>query len=129
MWATADEVMDFEADESAIEYFTHGQCGALAYEIHQLTGWSLGLISDQPVGSPDYMGHLFVFDSDGLVVDIKGRRTLDEVRDEWYFCPYVHRFFSLKEFEYEMLEWDMKIRYDKDKLARRWARYIADILS
>lgn len=128
MWATTDEVIDFGADEETIAYFTQSQCHALAYEIHKLQGWTIGLISDQPAGSPDYMGHLFVFDSDAMVIDIKGRRSLDDLKDEWYFCPHIHRFFSLAEFKSEMRDWDMHPRYDRDKHAKEWAKYIVDIL-
>lgn len=114
----------FNFDEDIQSYFVEGQCGALAYELHKLRGWSLGLISDHPVGSQDYMGHLFVFDSEAMVIDIRGRRTLDEVKEEWYFCPYVHRFFSLQEFEHEMQGWDMNIRHDRDRKAKYWSKVI-----
>ena len=128
MWETAERIV-FTDDADTISYFTEGQCGALAYEIHVLTGFSIGLISSLPVGSEDYMGHLFVFNSDGMAIDIEGVRTLDELKDDWYFCPYVHRFFSLAEFEYEMLDWDMPFSFYKDKDAKRWAKYIVDLLN
>jgi hypothetical protein len=118
----------FDADEETERYFTEGQCMALAYELHQLTGWTLALISDQPVGSEDYMGHVFVIDSDGNAIDIKGKREISDIQDDWYFCGHLHRFFSLKEFEYEMLDWDMLVRFDKDKNAKMWAKYIVDML-
>jgi hypothetical protein len=128
MWETAERII-FTDDEDTIAYFTEGQCGALAYEIHKLTGFSLGLISSLPVGSEDYMGHLFVFNPDGLVIDIRGVRTLEDVKDEWYFCPYIYRFFSLKEFEYEMVDWQMGTRYDRDKNAQHWAKYIVNVIN
>jgi hypothetical protein len=118
----------FTDDEDIQSYFTEGQCPALAYELHKLTGWTLAMISSQPVGSPDYMAHVFVMDSDGMVIDIKGRRTLEDVKDEWYFCSYVHRFFTLKEFEYEMIGWELAVRHHKDPQAKYWARLIVEML-
>jgi hypothetical protein len=117
-------VETFTDDEEIINYFSEGQCGALAYELHKLTGWTLAMVSSSPAGSPDYTGHLFVMDSEGMVIDIKGRRTLEAVQDEWYMCGYVHRFFTLKEFEYELIEWEMSPRFDRDSKARQWARHI-----
>lgn len=126
--STGQPEMSFTDDESVISYFTEGQCGALAYEIHILTGWTIALLSDGPVGSPNYMGHLFVIDSDAYAIDIKGRRQLADVQDEWYFCSYLHRFWDLKEFEYEMLEWEMLPRFDRDREAKYWAQEIVDML-
>lgn len=120
--------IDFGADEETIAYFTEGQCHALAYELHKLTEWTIALLSDEPVGSPDYMGHVFIIDSDGMAIDIKGKRTLEEIKDEWIFCDKIHRFFTVKDFEYEMLDWDMPTRFDKDKSAKMWAKYIVDLL-
>lgn len=121
--------IDFEADRETQAYFTEGQCHALAYEVHKLTGWTIAMLSDLPVGSPDYMGHIFNIDSDGMAIDIKGRRSLETLKEEWYFCQHVHRFFAVKDFEYEMLDWDMHPKFDKDKHAKEWAKYIVDIIN
>lgn len=123
------EVEYFDFPEDVQEYFLLGQCPALAFEIYKLTDWTIAMLSSQPVGSPDYMGHVFIIDSDAMAIDIKGRRTLDEVKDEWYFAGYLHRFFTLKEFEYEMIEWDTAVRFDRDTKAKLWAKRIVDILS
>lgn len=120
--------MNFTDDEDIISYFTEGQCPALAYELHKLRDWSLLMVSDHPVGSPDYLGHIFVVDSDGMAIDIKGRRTIAEVQEEWYFAKHLHRFFSMKEFEYEMLDWDCSPRFDSDPKAKLWAKKIVDML-
>lgn len=87
------------------------------------------MLSDHPVGNPDYMAHIFIIDSNGFAIDIKGRRTLEEVKDEWYFCGHLYRFWSLQEFEYEMLEWDLTTKFDKDAKAKYWAKVIVDILN
>ncbi len=121
--------MSFTGDVQVIKYFTQGQCYALAYELHKLTEWSIVLISDLPVDNLDYMGHIFVMDSNAYAIDIKGKRTLDDMKADWSFCPYIHRFFDVKEFEEEMLEWKVKIPFNKDKKAKWWARYIVDMLS
>lgn len=118
----------FTNDEDVISYFTEGQCGALAYELHKLTGWSLVAITDGPIDSLDYSGHVFVVNSDGLAVDIKGVRTIDEVKEDWYFCHYLHRFFSHGEFDSIMSTWDFRPAYSEDPEARLWARTILNLL-
>jgi hypothetical protein len=125
----SDEIVSFTDDKDVQSYFLEGQCPALAYEIHKLTGLTIAMLSDEPVGSPDYLAHVFIMDSNGLVIDIKGRRTLQDVRNEWYFCKYLHRFWNLKDFEYEMLDWDLTTRFDKDLKAKKWAKIIVDILN
>lgn len=116
------------ADEEIEDYFTHGQCPALAYELHKLTGWTIAMISDKPVGSPDYMAHVFVINSDGMAIDIKGERSIEDIKDEWYFCSHIHRFWNLAEFEYEMLDWDLRIKFNKDSKAKEWAKIIVEHL-
>jgi hypothetical protein len=118
----------FTADEDIIQYFTEGQCNALAFQLHKLTGWTLALLSDEPVGSEDYMGHVFVIDSYGYAIDIEGRRPLQELLDRWDYCPLLYRFFNLQEFELEMALWDNKIHYTRDREAKWWAKYIVDML-
>jgi hypothetical protein len=124
----SDEPLSFEADEDDVDYFTLGACPNLAYEIHKLTGWTLAMASSSPVGSPDYMGHVFVIDSNGMAIDIEGRRPLDKLLAAWGFA-YLHRFWSLKEFEYEMQEWDLVTKLNRNPRAKEWARKIMDILS
>jgi hypothetical protein len=121
--------MSFTDDKEIISYFTQGQCGPLAYEIYKLTGWTLALLSNLPVGDPGLLGHVFVIDSDGMAIDIVGKRTLDQIRTEWDFCNHLHRFWDLKEFEKEMSQWYFNPRYDRDKEAKLWARQIVDMLS
>jgi hypothetical protein len=118
----------FTTDLDIIHYFSQSQCYALAYELHKLTGWSLVLISSEPAGSPDYSGHVFVVDSDGFAIDIKGKRTIEEVRSEWYFCTYTHRFFTLKEYIKEIQGWSSFVAYNKDREAKKWAKHIVKIL-
>ena len=126
--STGQPEMTFTDNEEIISYFWEGQCPALAWELHKLTDWTIGMLSSSPVGSPDYSAHVFVFDSDGLAIDIKGRRSLETLKDEWYFASHLHRFWDDKEFEYEMLEWDMSPRFDRDKQAKLWAKNIVDLL-
>jgi hypothetical protein len=118
----------FTNDQSVIAYFTEGQCNALAYELHKLTGWSLAIISDAPVGQRDYGGHAFVFDSDAQVIDIRGRQPLDVFWKDWTFLPLIHRFHTRKEYEYEMQLWENNIPYTRDREAKQWARLIVDML-
>ena len=100
----------------------------MAYEIFKLKPCTLALVSDEPVGTDDYFGHVFVIDSDAYAIDIKGRRTIDELRSEWPMMPLIHRFFDLAEFEHEMLCWENDTPYNKDPKAKLWARRIVDTL-
>lgn len=118
----------FTEEREVIEYFTEGQCNALAYELHLLRGYTIAMVSDNPKGSADYMGHLFLINSDADAIDIEGVRPLEEFRDAWDFLPRIHRFFNLAEFEFEMILWDNDIHYTKDKEAKKWAKIIDDML-
>jgi hypothetical protein len=123
-----NNIVKFTGDQEVIEYFTEGQCNALAYEIFLLTNWNLAMVSDMPVGSADYMGHLFVVDSDAWAIDIEGHRPLEDLRQQWDFCPHITRFVTLADFQLEMVLWDNKIHYTKDREAKKWARIIVDML-
>lgn len=127
-YPATDEVW-FTDDPYVIKYFTQGQCNALAWEIHKLTGWQLGLLSDEPAGNPDYAGHLFVVDPTAMIVDIRGRMHLNNFKSFWSYLPYIHLFETVESFELEMLLWENETHYTSDKLAREWAIYIVDILS
>lgn len=118
----------FDFDGDIVSYFTEGQCMALGYELHLLTDWSIVMVSDAPAGSPDYLGHVFVVDSDGLAIDIKGRRPLEDLKRDWFFCSYVTRFLTLDDFRYEMAEWDCNPPYHSDPIAKHWAQLILNLL-
>ncbi len=118
----------FTDDQSVIEYFTEGQCNALAWELHKLTGWTLAIISDYPVGQEDYAGHAFVIDSDAYAIDIRGKQHLDDFWRHWRFLTHIYRFHTSKEYEKEMVLWHNKIHYTKDREAKMWARLIVDML-
>jgi hypothetical protein len=121
--------MSFTDDEDVITYFTLGQCGALAYEIHKLTGWTTALLSNLPVGDPSLSGHVFNIDSDGMAIDIKGKRTLEAIKEDWDFCQHLYRFWDMKDFRKEMDTWLFSPRFDKDKEAKLWAKKIVDLLN
>lgn len=66
---------------AAIEAFTRGACGGLAIALHDATGWPL-----IEVGHCDGLPlHFMVRHPDGHLVDIRGRHTDDDIRDEWEF--------------------------------------------
>lgn len=127
-WPIDDEVW-FTDDPHIIHYFTVGQCNALAWEIHKLTGWEIGLLSDDVISQPDYYGHLFIIDPTGLIIDIRGRMHMKNFRKFWPTLPYVHVFASTEAYELEMLLWENDIHYTSDPLAKEWARYIVDTLN
>jgi len=126
-WPVAEEVA-FTSDSEVIKYFTQGQCNALAFELWKLTDWNLGLVSDEPAGNPDYSGHIFVIDQNAMVIDIRGRKTMDNFRKKWPFLPHFYLFRDIESFELEMMLWENDIHYTRDRYARRWAKYIVDIL-
>jgi hypothetical protein len=128
LFTFSDEALSFEADEDTVDYFTLGACPNLAYEIHKLTGWTIALFSSSPAGSPEYLGHVFTIDSNGMAVDITGRRTIQNLQDQWWFANYLHRFWNLKEFEHEMLDWELSKRIGKDPRAKEWAHKIVEHL-
>lgn len=124
----SEDVVDFGADEDDIQYFTQGACMHLAYEIHMLTGWTIAMVSSSPAGSPDYLGHIFIIDSDGMAIDIRGRRPIEDLKDEWWFANFLHRFWDLKEFHYEMQDWCLDRRIGRDPRAKEWAKRIIELL-
>lgn len=126
-YPVTDEVF-FTDDPYVIKYFVAGQCNALAWEIHKLTGWQLGLISDEPAGQPDYYGHLFTVDPTGMIVDIRGRMHLKNFKEFWPMFPYLHLFDSAESYELEMMLWVNDIHYTSDPLAKQWASYIVNLL-
>ncbi len=124
----SDEEVTFTEDTDTIEYFTLGECNSLAWEIHKLTGWSLAIVSDLPIKNNDYGGHAFVFDSEGMAIDIMGRRSLSKLQDYWNFCPYLQRFHTAKDYQKEMAKsWDNN--YSRNRRAKQWAKIIVDVLS
>lgn len=123
-----DTSIKFTEDQDVIDYFTQGQCNALAWEIHKLTDFSLGIYTDAPAGDPDYGGHAFVYTSDGLVLDIRGVQEFDVFSQDWPWLSYVHRFMKSSDYELEMTLWSNTIHYTKDKYAKQWAKYIVSLL-
>lgn len=121
-----EDVVDFGADASTIDYFTNGFCNALAWEIHRLKGYSLAMVSDLPAGSDDYFAHVFVVDSEAYAIDITGRIPVAEMRANWSGLPYYTTFFSDAEFNREMILWYNQ--YNRNKKAKYWAKLIVDIL-
>ena len=120
----------FTDDRSVIRYFTQGQCNALAWEIHKLTGWQLGVLSDAPIDEdPNYLGHLFIVDPHAMIVDIRGRVHLDTFKSFWPSLTFIHLFESASAYEQEMMLWENDIHYTRDADAKYWAGYIVDILN
>jgi hypothetical protein len=72
-------------DGEAEAYFGYGACALLALEAHRLTGWPLTLVRVRQVNDdPDHtFVHTAVKRPDGLLVDIHGARSADEVLKEW----------------------------------------------
>ena len=64
-----------ELDCGALLAFTGGQCHGLALALHERTGWPLVAV-DEPTGA---CAHVCVRRPDGLLVDVTGAHTVDEM--------------------------------------------------
>jgi hypothetical protein len=82
-------------DRASIEAFTHGQCLAVAIVLCHLTGWPIVAVLDfgSRVENPyatdnERLLHLGVLRPDGMLVDVRGARSLTAVTrtyfDEYY---------------------------------------------
>jgi hypothetical protein len=128
--STYSSEVTFTEDEDVISYFTEKWCNALAWELHKLTGWSLVIVSDLPLKDDNYGGHAFLMDSDGLAVDIMGRRNLGLLQDYWDFCPFITRFHTAEDYQREIeRSWDNAGSYMRNRKAKMWAKSIVDLLN
>jgi len=80
-----------ELREELIERYTSEGCAHLALELHQQTGlplailWDNAALDDWGQGPEPTPAHVFVFDeATGEALDIKGRRSLDELKDDFF---------------------------------------------
>jgi len=121
------EGLRFTEDEEIIQYFTRGQCNALAYELNRLKGYSLGICSSSAGGEDDFGAHAFCYTSDGLVIDIRGVQHFADFRMDWLYFPFVTRY-TLSDYHKEMRFWKNDTHYTQDRFARKWAKIIVDIL-
>ena len=74
------------------EQFLYGECVAFAEALRQRTKWPLLVVIDGWIGpdeDPDLYGwlHVGLKGPDGMFIDAKGPRTLDEVLNE--YCEYA----------------------------------------
>jgi hypothetical protein len=122
----------FTQDSEVIKYFTAGQCNALAWEIFKRKrdeGYMLAMLSDDKVGTREYMGHLFVVDADQeIAIDIQGAVPLDDMFDAWPNLGHFHVFRSTASFRKEMKQWRNDTPYNRDPEAAYWADVIVDKL-
>lgn len=73
-------------DEAMIRVFSEGYCGLLGIELARRTGWALVVLAWEPCpgDEEDFAWfHVMCRTSDGTLVDVRGRRSLEEVREEW----------------------------------------------
>lgn len=66
-----------------IRRFTFGDCHVLAREISRRTGWPIYAFG--PYGYPDR--HAFVVTPDGHAIDVKGKRSIEALCEEWEMRP------------------------------------------
>ena len=73
-----------------IHYYMSEACPHFAIALNQLTGWRLYMLVDEANyetwGDEEYptIAHVFVERPDGIAVDVKGPRTTDEIKDDFY---------------------------------------------
>lgn len=125
------DAMTFTDDPSIIKYFTNGQCNALAWELHKLTYWNLGIFGDYYISDDgDYdLAHAVVVDPYGNIVDITGRNDFDTIAKKWHFLPHFKEFTDPGDYRKHMQVWENDVPYNRDYKARKWARKIVNMLS
>lgn len=85
-------------EEQVWDWFTAGECHALALSIHYRTTWPMYFISDTPEEEykdplePAGSGHVVVLMPNGLWLDIGGPSTLEHLRQSWSDYHYPHMF-------------------------------------
>lgn len=103
-----------------VSRFTNGDCLAFARQLHLYTGWTLGAYDRN---GPD--AHAFCWHPSGDVVDIKGRRSVREMRAEWSAVFPILKHRRLARFAWsDFNEWDTP-----DPYSRRRARLLAPIVA
>ena len=87
-----------------VDYFTQGECGALAVRLHELTGWPVcGVVEGTPHGvDPDLRvtrgwSHALVRTPEGLYLDVTGARIGREVEKHWLGETVAHHVGSVQE--------------------------------
>lgn len=65
----------------ADEHYRFGSCADLAYALSERLGLPMAILVDGPQDSYT-TGHAFVLDG-GMAIDIRGRRPVQDVYDEW----------------------------------------------
>lgn len=82
--AAAELSTDFTASAEELFTYTCGQCHALAWTLHEETGWQLAACGWDHQGIPN---HVFVIHPDGGCVDIHGKSERgahpDGMADDW----------------------------------------------
>ncbi|GLY55197.1 hypothetical protein [Lentzea sp. NBRC 102530] len=69
-----------EGCSTVAEVFEYGQCHALALALHARTGWPIVGLHSSKLGDTS---HYLVRRPDGLLVDVRGTRTEQEVLEQW----------------------------------------------
>lgn len=75
-----------------IEYYMSGACPYFAIASHKLTGWPLGMLIDEGREYESFGGrerypliaHVFVFTPDGQILDARGMRPIQQMKDEFH---------------------------------------------
>src|SRR5262245_46292848 len=120
--------------QSEIEFFMRGACPLFAIAASRLTGWPIGMLVDhsrewESFGAEKkypFIAHVFVWTPDGDVFDVKGIRSLRELKEEFHDVqePHVERL-TMKELRGLMGDFRPLCRYstkdvkEAEKLVRK----------
>lgn len=91
----ADEPFASLTDDDR-DVFTQGECGVLAWDLHERTGWPVVIASDGGDGTTFGWTHAGVQRPDGLVVDVEGVHDWGDWLDAWYDEPEEGQDFTLE---------------------------------
>jgi hypothetical protein len=75
---------DFRDDDYVL--FTEGDCHFLARELSEQTGWPMISLTENGLVTE----HVFVQRSDGLVLDVDGLSTVDELLARWNWTEKIY---------------------------------------
>ena len=100
-----------EGFETVEDVFTYGYCHALALVLNERTGWDIvGLYNPRD----GYADHFLVRRPDGVLVDVMGERSAEDVLKAW-----GEVFYSVREYASEVL-WAESERGDMEDPRDVW---------
>lgn len=74
------------------KYYMAGACPFFALAAHRVTGWPLAILADEAANWESFgaekeyplIAHVFVVSPDGLALDVKGLRPIEDVKSDFH---------------------------------------------